>query len=75
MEDNAVFTLTLDIPGTLCRMVAPDTSHLAEEGGAGCGMLCELFSLMGPDTGQGVTIIMTPAENSDQNIALPPGTT
>ena len=32
MEDNAVFTLTLDIPGTLCRMAAPDTSHLAEGG-------------------------------------------
>ena len=37
MEDNAVFTLTLDIPGTLCRMVAPDTSHLAEGAGPDVG--------------------------------------
>ena len=61
MEDNAVFTLTLDIPGTLCRMAAPDTPGTWRRGGgAGCGMLWELFSLMGPDTGHGVTIIMTP---------------
>ena len=37
MEDNAVFTLTLDIPGTLCRMAAPDTSHLAEGAGPDVG--------------------------------------
>ena len=43
-------------------MVAPHTPHLAEGGAAGCGMLWELFSLMGPDTGHGVTIIMTLAE-------------
>ena len=36
MEDNAVFTLTLDIPGTLFHMAAPDTSHLhLAEGGRG----------------------------------------
>ena len=42
MEDNAVFTLTLDIPGTLCRMAAPDTSHLADVANASLGMLPRL---------------------------------